>query len=361
MTGAANHFAERLAGVWRGISKAAGMAAFAVSGALPLAVLPATAQAQQFLPAPRPSEQVVDVQNSFDTLFGTEPRGPRAYTGNFEQQLAAVAEASRGRIGVAAMDLSSGRMVEVLGNQRFPMASTSKVAIAATFLEGVDKGKWSLSSRFPLMVPTGSAPFSSAVASVRPGDVMSAQQLLELMITRSNNYATDALLKVVGGPSAVNAWIARAGIADWHIDRDIATLVRDDGAIDPARVVDTRDSATPVAMVRLLSGIYQGKWLSPSSRDALLGAMSRCITGKNRIRAGLPMEASISHKTGSLNNTSSDIGLIQTADGRVIAVAIYVTGQGSRPNREVRIASIARTVYNGYLAEPAGSHYAALR
>ncbi|EIZ78088.1 beta-lactamase [Novosphingobium sp. Rr 2-17] len=313
------------------------------------------------MPLARPSEQVVEVQNSFDSLFGTEDRGPRTYSGGFEQQLAAVAEASKGRIGVAAMDLTSGRMVEVLGHQRFPMASTSKVAIAATFLDGVDKGRWSLSSQFALQVPITSAPFSTAVAPVRGGDYMSAQQLLELMITRSNNYATDALLKAVGGPSAVNAWIARAGVADWHIDRDIATLVRDDGAIDPARVVDKRDSATPIAMVQLLSGIYQGKWLSPSSRNVLLGAMSRCVTGKNRLRAGLPTDVLVSHKTGSLSNTSSDIGLIQTSDGRVFAVAVYVTGQGSRPNREARIASIARTVYNGYLTEPAGYRLTASR
>jgi len=190
---------------------------------------------------------------------------------------------------------------------------------------------------------------------------MSAQQLLELMITRSNNYATDALLKVVGGPAAVNAWVRRAGIDDWHIDRDIATLVRDDGAIDPARVVDTRDSATPLAMVQLLSGIYQGKWLSPTSRGVLLGAMSRCVTGKRRITAGVPENVVVSHKTGSLNNTSSDVGIIQTPDGRVFAVAIYVTGQGGRPNRESRIAAITRTLYNGYLTEPASFRRTASR
>lgn len=324
---------------------------FAAATMLAAVTSPHVAQAEQIDPLTRPTEQVVQVQNSFDDIFGTDQRGPRTYNSPFGQQLAAVANASQGRIGVAAMDLASGRMVDVLGDQRFPMASTSKIAIAATFLEGVDKGKWSLSSEFPLMVPVGSAPFSSAIAPVRPGEYMSATRLIELMITRSNNYATDALLKVIGGPKAVNAWIQRAGIDDWHIDRDIATLVRDDGAIDPARVVDKRDSATPKAMVNLLSGIYQGKWLSPSSRNVLLGAMSRCLTGKRRIPAGLPAGVEVSHKTGSLNNTSSDVGIIQTPDGRVFAVAIYVTGQGGRPGRETRIANIARTIYNGYQAE----------
>ena len=318
------------------------MRAFSVAALTAAAVLPlASAQADEYSA----------VQNSFDAVFGTELRGPRTYETQFEKQLAAVAEASAGRIGVAAVDLRSGRTIHVLGDQRFPMASTSKIAIAAAFLEGVDKGRWSLTSEFPMLIPVRSDPFSSAVAPVREGQYMSAETLLELMLTRSNNYATDGLLKVVGGPEAVNDWVRRAGITDWHLDRDIATLVRDDGAIDPARVIDERDSATPLAMVQLLSGLYEGKWLSKASRDTLIGIMGRCVTGKRRIPAGLPEGASVAHKTGSLNNTSSDVGIVETPDGHVFAVAIYVTGQGSRPNREARIASIARTVYNGYLTE----------
>ncbi|WP_229813941.1 serine hydrolase [Novosphingobium colocasiae] len=295
---------------------------------------------------------LTDLQASFDAQFGTDTRGPRTYSTPFEQQLVSLANAGRGRIGVAAMDLATGRSVDVLGDQRFPMASTSKIAIAATFLEGVDKGRWSLTSEFPLMVPVPSAPFSTPVAPVRAGQYLSATQLIELMLTRSNNYATDALLKVVGGPQAVNEWVRRAGIEDFHIDRDIATLVRDDGAIDPAQVIDKRDSATPRAMVQLVSGLYRGAWLSDSSRSVLLGAMGRCLTGKHRIPAMMPAGVSVAHKTGSLNNTSSDVGIIQTPDGRAYAVAIYVTGQGGRPGREERIASIAKAIFDGYESEP---------
>jgi beta-lactamase class A len=297
-------------------------------------------------------QEVSEVRDTFDSVFGTELRGPPTYSTPLEHKLASVAEASRGRIGVAAVDLATGRTIDILGDQRFPMASTSKIAIAATFMAGVEQGKWSLSSEFPLMIPVASAPFSTPVAPVRPGNYLSARELIEQMITRSNNYATDALLKVVGGPKAVNDWVHnRAGIEDWHLDRDIATLVRDDGAIDPAQVIDKRDSATPLAMVKLLTGIYDGKWMSAESRDVILGAMSRCRTGRHRIPALMPDGVTVSHKTGSLNNTSSDVGIVQTPDGHAFAVAIYVTGQGSRPNRETRIANIARTIYDGYQTE----------
>ena len=298
-----------------------------------------------------------NLEAQFDTAFGTELRAPRdynpTYDGAFEQKVALIANGASGRIGVAALDLSTGREVAILGDQRFPMASTSKIAIAATFMEGVEQGRWSLSSEFPLMLPVKSTPFSSAVAPVRKGEHMKAVELIELMLTRSSNSATDALLAAVGGPAAVNDWVRRAGIQEFELTRDIATLVRDDGEIDPAVSVDIRDSATPRAMVQLLSGLYQGKWLSDSSRRVILGAMERCRTGVRRIRAMMPSGVTVAHKTGSLNNTSSDIGLITTPDGRTIAVAIYVTGQGSRLNREAKIANIARTIFDGYQQQPA--------
>lgn len=280
---------------------------------------------------------------------------PRPYGSNLDSQLAMQTDPANGRIGLAAIDLSTGRTVTVLGDTPFPMASTSKIAIAATFLDGVDKGKWSLDDQFPLMIPVKSAKYSSDKAPVRAGKMMSGRQLIELSLIHSSNPATDALLAAVGGPVAVNRWIRSAGIEGMRIDRDIATLVRDDGEFNPASTVDLRDSATPLAMTELLSGLFQGRWLSPRSRAFLLSTMERCETGKHRMRALLPSDARIAHKTGTLNNTASDVGIIQAPDGHAYAVAIYVTGQGGKPGRDARIASIARTVYYGYESHQGGS------
>lgn len=296
--------------------------------------------------------QSTNLEAAFDKALGTELRVPQTYDAiydsSFERRIAQLADGDRGRIGVAAIDLATGEEVAILGDQLFPMASTSKIAIAATYLELVEKGKYSLTSEFPLMIPVSSARFSSSKAPVRKGEHMQAIDLIEIMITRSSNPATDALLAAVGGPDKVNDWVRRQGIKEFSIDRDIATLVRDDGEFDPAYYIDKRDAATPRAMVELLRGFYQGKYLSADSRRVLLGAMSRTRTGKRRIVANMPSDARVSHKTGSLNNTSSDIGIIEAPDGRAIAVAIYVTGQGSRLERENRIASIARALYDGF-------------
>ena len=293
-----------------------------------------------------------ELQATFDSTFGTQVRQPQSfdaiYASSFEQRIAELANPAGGRIGVAAIDLATGEQVMVLGDQLFPMASTSKVAVAAAYLEMVEQGRYSLTSEFPLMLPVASAKYSSAKAPVRPGQYMPAIDLIEIMITRSSNPATDALLAAVGGPAVVNDWMRRQGINDFSINRDIATLVRDDGEHNPAVHIDTRDAATPRAMVRLLAGLYRGDFLSDQSRQVILSAMSRTVTGKRRIPAHIPLEARVSHKTGSLSNTSSDVGIIECPDGRTIAVAIYVTGQGGKLAREERIAAIARALYDGF-------------
>ncbi len=304
----------------------------------------------------------------FDDYFGTVYRAPHdfseQYTNPLERQIAALAEGSRGRIGVAAVDLSTGDRISIRGDQSFPMASTSKIAIAATYLEMVDRGELSLTSEFPLMVPLRSRRFSTAVAPVREGEFMPAAELIDLMITRSSNPATDALLAAVGGVDAVNDWARRAGIEEFNLTRDIATLVRDDGEFDPATHIDLRDSSTPDAMVELLSGIYQGRWLEPESREVIISAMERCRTGRRRIPALMPEDVTVAHKTGTLARVAGDIGFITTPDGRTIAMAIYVTGQSAsleveqrsrrvklaaREERDARIAAIARAIYDGYV------------
>ncbi|MBX7494372.1 class A beta-lactamase-related serine hydrolase [Qipengyuania sp. 6B39] len=293
---------------------------------------------------------------AFDQTLGTEVREPQTYNAVYgtalEQQLAQLAEGSKGRIGVYAIDLASGREVGVLQDQRFPLASTSKVAIAATYLAGVDAGRWSLTSEYRLPRAGGS--------------YMPAHRHISLMISKSCNDCTDAILDAVGGPAAVNAWMRKAGISEFQLSRDIRTLIREDGQVDPASRIDVKDSATPRAMGQLLAGIYKGRWLSETSRRFLLDAMEETTTGKQRMRAGMPMSANLAHKTGTLSRTASDIGIFHTRDGRAVAAAIYVTGQSpsmaaengdrslkleARRQRDWRIAQIAGALYAGFAGD----------
>jgi beta-lactamase class A len=82
--------------------------------------------------------------------------------------------------------------------------------------------------------------------------------------------------------------------------------------------------------------------------------MSRCKTGPQRIKGQMPTGVMVAHKTGSLYNTSSDVGIVTGPDGHAIALAIYVTGgKNDHKYRFEKIATIARAVYDGYQAQPA--------
>ena len=266
-----------------------------------------------------------------------------------EQQVSAIVAQGRGRIGVAAVDLDGGGQIMINGDMPFPMASTAKIAVAATYLAGVEQGRLRLDQPFPMMMPVAeSAESRSAVAAVRPGEVMTAQSLMELSITRSDNHATDGLIAAVGGIGAVNSWLSRIGVTGQHLDHTMATLVRDDGRVNPVTTIDTRTSSTPRAMVSLLAAIDRGGALSPESRAVLLDTMTRTSTGKNRIRSGLPEGVVFAHKTGTLSGVTDDVGIVRLPDGRHLAIAVFVTGPEGHTFHAGLIAQIARVLYDGY-------------
>lgn len=222
-------------------------------------------------------------------------------------------------VGVAALDLRSGEMVSIHGDEPFPMASTVKIAIAANYLAQVEHGRRTLDQRI----------------AGRP-----ASQLMSAMIIRSDNHATDLLLRNLGGPRTVQLWLSQNNIDGLRIDRNIAQLLS-----DRRDLRDIRDSSTPRAMVELLRRLDSGELLRPSSRSYLLGLMARCITGRNRMKALLPAGTPVEHKTGTLAGYSSDVGYITMPDGRRIAVALFVRSRADRPRT---LAEAGRAIYDGF-------------
>jgi beta-lactamase class A len=229
-----------------------------------------------------------------------------------------VAERS-GDYGIAALDLRDGSSVSVNGDTPFPMASTVKVAIAAVYLSEVDQGRRSLGD----------------MIAGRPAD-----KVIELMIIRSDNQATDQLLATLGGPSAIQQWLWSQQIPGIRMDRTIAQLLRERG-----HLADSKDVATPLAMVTLLSKLDSDTVLTAQSRAFLLDLMSRCATGTRRIRALLPAGTRVEDKTGTLNGITNDVGFITMPDGRRVAVAVFA--RGGR-DRQPIIAEVARVIYDRF-------------
>ena len=240
---------------------------------------------------------------------------------SLEQQLSALIASQPGNYGVAALDLKTGELISVRGDEPFPMASTVKIAVAANYLAQVEYGRRSLDDR---------------IAG------QSARSLIEAMMIHSDNRATDVLIRDLGGPKTLQAWLTQQGITGLRIDRNIAQLLS-----SKRDLWDVRDSTTPRAMVELLAKLDSGKLLRPESRSYLLDVMARCQTGKNRMRALLPSWARVEHKTGTLNGYTSDVGFITLHDGRRIAIALFARGGSNRP---ATIAWAAKAIYDGFAA-----------
>jgi beta-lactamase class A len=237
-----------------------------------------------------------------------------------EARLTSLANSSPGNIGIAALDLRTGELVAVHGDEPFPMASTMKVAVAANYLAQVEFGRRSLDERI---------------------GGRTASELLAAMIIRSDNHATDLLIRNLGGPARLQEWLEQRNLTGLRVDRNIAQLLaakRD--------LWDVRDSSTPKAMVELLRRLDNGTLLRPQSRQYLLGLMAQCKTGKNRMRAMLPAGTRVEHKTGTLSGYSSDVGFITLPDGRRLAVAFFARASNDRPRT---IAVAARAIYDGFV------------
>lgn len=306
----------------------------------------------------------------------------RAPAVDLQRTLEQIAAVPNGDVGLAVIDLSTGRTISVHGERAFPMASTVKVAIAATYLAEVEAGRRTLSDMIPVDDRLRLRADGIAFFTPHPGVTLSAANLIELMLTRSDNTATDVLLANLGGPRTVQGWLRNNGIEGLRVDRTIAELLLDrrgvrrapgknaaetlrqwepvtPGSVSSEDLVverpsvdqdrDPRDTATPLGFATFLRRLHDGNLLKPDSRDFLFAVMSRCITGANRIKGLLPPATPVEHKTGTLSSITDDVGFISLPDGRRLIVAAFARGGA---NRSAVIARAARAAYDAFTATP---------
>lgn len=298
-----------------------------------------------------------------------------------QSEIANISKSIDGVVGVAAWRLD-GRGERMLANadQQYPMASTFKLPIAAAVLSQVDSGRLKLDQLVP--VDPNMMVESEGLANTfhHPGVSVSVENLLELMLTVSDNTATDTLEKLVGGPAVVTQWVRSQGIAGLRVDRDTAGMIRDFYGLppgpsfpasleaglkanpsledkgdkpDPTFDNDPRDTSTPTAMAELIERIYTGKALSPSSTKLLREIQERNTTGKARIRARLPQGTIVAEKTGTIGGSVNNVGVITLPNNKGNLILAVFIKKSSKPveDRERVIADIARALYDYYLFE----------
>lgn len=317
---------------------------------------------------------------SADALGPVPARAPETAEARFRAELARYAAMTDGTVGIAVERIGTGHVIAINANTLFPMASTYKVAVAGTILSQIDNGSLTLDTMLQADPDRYVASDGLASLAPHPGVSLSVYNLLELMLTRSDNSATDILIHRAGGPQAVNAWLRSIGVRDQRVDSNTEQLLYRAMGIAPAKgtyrhnvdaamdadpelrerdykdlpnidfAADPRDTSTPAAMVDLLDRIARGKALSQDSTRILVDIMARCRTGNARLKALLPPGTGIAHKTGTLNGMGNDVGIITLPDGRGFVIAVFVMKDGK--GHEVRdriIAEAARAAYDYFL------------
>ena len=175
-------------------------------------------------------------------------------------------------------------------------------------------------------------------------------ELLRMTVSLSDNVAAGILLRLVGGPKAVNTYIAALPVSGFHLQDSEAGLHHDVSA-------QYRNWFEPAGAVQLLRRISDNSPLTSEHTDLLLGWMTPVVRTK-RLEGDLPAGIRVAHKSGTSDvdggvaHATNDIGLIQLPDGRRIAIAVFVTDStADEATREWVIARIARAVYDASLQE----------
>ena len=282
------------------------------------------------------------------------PRPPSA----LRDQLNQLGRAFDGQVGIAVRSVDEGWSLGWKEYELYPQQSVSKLWVAITALDAVDRGQVRLDDRVTL-TRSDLTLFHQPIATkiLGGGYTTSLEDLMVKAITTSDNTCNDKLMRSVGGPSAVRAMIRdkRLGSIRFYdgersLQSKIAGLTWSPsysvgGAFYQARnalpmsvrraafnryVDDPYDGAAPAAIVGALAKLKRGELLSPRSTAKLLRIMGNTHTGPNRLKGGLKGGWTLSHKTGTgqvlgaVQAGYNDIGILTAPDGHSYSVAVMI-------------------------------------
>ncbi len=319
-----------------------------------------------------------------------------------------------GTVGVCARNLATGVTVAHGADELFPLASVFKVAVMVEVMRQVDCGALRLDERLTL-AETDKSPGSTLI-HCHPGLAPTVRDLLYLMITLSDNTATDMLWRRLGLES-VNAALRALGLrdidcslpdreyflmgcgagSDWEGLDGVGVVARwreleaagttaaalrrvleENAGLDGAafrRLYDQRwgyngerdyddgftidqaldNQGTPRAVAELLAMIAEGRCASAPSCRLMLEVMSR-QESREKIPAGLPPDLLIANKTGGVSGTSNDAALVYTRENVPLVMVVFCKGlsYAAQARAPQVIARIAACLYEHLAGGDAG-------
>ncbi len=300
-----------------------------------------------------------------------------------EAQLASIAAAARGAVSVTVLDLRTGERASLYGQTPRPMMSVFKLPIAVAALVDVDQGLLRLDQAIPITASELRHGGPIAEAWARGAKAPSVETMLTRMLQDSDTTAGDKLLALLGGGASVTARLHNLGVdgitirgpeiardaalacvgapapdGGWTMDEIAACPPPGSAALAAAvrsEIESPTDSATTDAIVELLVRLDQATILNGDSRKWLLSRLGGTRTGAARLRAGLPADAHLAHKTGTgqtvqgVTIAMGDVGIVTLPNGEPFAIAVLMAGtRASIETQEAVIARMAKASWDAF-------------
>jgi beta-lactamase class A len=270
---------------------------------------------------------------------------PRAPDPLREAVFAALAPAG-GEWAVYFKDLQTGEELAHRADDEFHPASTLKIWVMIKVFQDVEDGKYSLDDEcevvrtFPSAARKDPRPFvvepTSKRVAAAVGGRMKVRDLVEAMITVSDNLATNVLIGRAGGTEAINARLRAFGVTRSGVRRYIMdTRAFEEGLSSSATVRD---------FGRALELLARGELVSPAASRAMLGVMER-LPDRSMLPARLPAGARVAHKTGAIDGVRGDVGLVTLPDGRRYVAAFLARGLRDERKAEACLAEASRLLF----------------
>lgn len=262
-----------------------------------------------------------------------------------------IARSAAGRWHVAAR-LDGAWICELEADTQVRAASTVKLAVLLAAIHAVESDRLRWDSPIPL--PELRVGESGVLADLPGVHRLPLREMLSLMVTVSDNDATNAVIAALG-LDAVNASAARAGASRTVLGRAM---------MDGEAVAAGRDNLTcardQVLLVQALTASGPGGPDAVGAGEIIIGAESagyaRAMLARqqinDRIPALLPSGTAVLHKTGDLDGIYHDTGVIVLPDGRELALSVLGTqlSPDAAHTAGDTIARIARVVYESLAA-----------
>lgn len=240
------------------------------------------------------------------------PAPLRADTAALHRTLDSLAAAHHGVVGYSVLDLDSGAHLELRGDETFPTASLIKVAILVTLYDLVEKGQISLDD--PLTVlRIDQVPGSGLLQFMHDGDIITVHDAAWLMITTSDNTATNLLLDRI---IIRRVWAKMEALGLPHTKVHSKTFLRISSVAMDSSVKYGLGVTTPNEMTRLFALLAAGKAVSPRADSAMIDMLEH--NEDNTLLQRYLVGVTAAHKTGAVDDARTECSLFYLRS-RVIA------------------------------------------